>query len=214
MSSAGADGRPGGLERAVNGLCPGRRVLVRRPRSPLRGYSAGVVRQERRLRCPKRNMRCPPPDPPVFPVFKPFLRHHRGSEGAPKGLRWGPRAVPPDRAGGEPQPVSAQRSRAAAGGPSRPYPAGRGSRRQREASGLERRRSPAVPGSACPRLPARGPPLRGYSASVVRQALSRWCLKERCRYSRLRTDETRRTHLAINLYVFFYMLGFHRQWCP
>jgi hypothetical protein len=76
-----------GLTRAVQGCARAGGFSFAEPRPPLRGYSAGVIRQRqgRCLRCPKRNVRCPR----LIRMFS--LQMSRcwgavgGSERAPKG---------------------------------------------------------------------------------------------------------------------------------
>jgi hypothetical protein len=84
--------------------------------------------------------------------------------------------------------------------------------------GARRTRAPAAKGSrqrggfsfADPR-----PPLRGYSAGRSKAGAPSAVPEGAVPVARAAgTGGTRRTRLAINLYLFSYMSGFHREWCP
>jgi hypothetical protein len=136
-------------------------------RSPTPAPRCGGTRRassgRERLRGAQRNG-APRPDPPLFPLFKPFLGALLGgAKGAPTGLRsalrWCPGA--PGRAGRRPRAGSVWRSRQAVrrwavrrvGGPR--------FARAVDLGGLRPGRSWVVPGSAGSRSPALGPPVAG-----------------------------------------------------
>jgi hypothetical protein len=128
-----------------------------------------------RLRGAQRK-RCPPPDPHLFPVNKPLLG---APQGAPKGLHPPLQRCPPSARDARAQPQAGSGA-AVSDGPacrrSRWRATSLGSRGRRAVAGSSMSVNGLCQGggfsSADPR-----PPLRGYSAGVVRLVRPRWCPK-------------------------------------